>query len=562
MIPKDPPQDRLDTLFPQGGISLTPLGEFIVTYNAAAKGAKISFNLRDKAGIFQILLKRNYSLDEGSATALQTWTASAIKQDAEVNYDDLDPDLKNQSIAYYWLVCAPILDGASVTVGPQKLVLNLDQNEPDAITDFDASHGALVGNIVNVAVAFVAPSNDLFGSCKIYISGYQGITDYQALAQSETSPFDFNLLQTGETVTLKAVAVSINGIESTAVAPTKSLTLGTAATVPAKPMGVVVQEIATGVQVSFPANAESTVTSYKVYRAALSAGFGASVLVNTVVSTGAAVYVSLDVNGLKDVYEYYVVAVNGTGDSSPSTVAIEDFIISSSRLPINSVQYTNNATINSIDAGASATVQVFGPGGVGTAWDLKLGYGSTTVTKSKPAQTFTGKSYVTAYLCYWNGSAFVLTTSYFDVLPDGYYYVGPVTTVAAGGGGGSSGGGGSAGRGTCFSGDVEVLCPFTPLRFDAMPEFVTVLNKRGVLKRAKLSVHEFDGVMLDMGSGRVTKEHEMWMDGWKPAIKKFNKEVRHKGKVYDLTILGESDFDEQCYQLANGDVAHNKVSPE
>lgn len=441
----DPSLDRLDILFPQGGISSTPLGEFIVIYNAVAKGAKVSFSLRDKSGIFQILLKRNYSLDEGSATALQTWTASAITQDSEVNYDDLDPNLKNNSTVYYWLDCLPILDGNSVTVGPQKLVLNLDQNEPDAITDFDASHGALAANVINVAVAFTPPSNDLFGSCKIYISGYQGITDYQAIAQSETSPFDFNLLQTGETVTLKAVAVSINGIESTATAPTKSLTLGTAATVPAKPMGVTATEIATGIQVAFPANGESNVTSYKIKRALLNAGFGASSTIATVVTTGAAAYTSLDTDGLKDVYEYYVVATNAAGDSSPSAVAIEDLINSSARLPINAVQYTNDSTVDSVDAGASATVRVYGSGGVGSAWNLKLGYGNTTQTKSQLAQTFTGKSYTTKYYCYWNGSSFILATTFFDVLPDGYWLVGTVTTVAAGGGGGSSGGGGSDG---------------------------------------------------------------------------------------------------------------------
>jgi hypothetical protein len=107
-------------------------------------------------------------------------------------------------------------------------------------------------------------------------------------------------------------------------------------------------------------------------------------------------------------------------------------------LPLNS---TNNATVDSIDAGSSATARIYGPGGVGSAWMRFSGQGTT----SFPAGSITGLAYSTAYYVMWTGSAYQAFTQLSQALVDSYVFVGKVTTVASGGGGGSSGGGGTGG---------------------------------------------------------------------------------------------------------------------
>ncbi len=101
--------------------------------------------------------------------------------------------------------------------------------------------------------------------------------------------------------------------------------------------------------------------------------------------------------------------------------------------------YTNNATVDSIDAGTSATVRVYGPGGVGTSWTRFAGNGNQTY----PAGTITGLSYSTAYRVIYNGASYSASTATTSTIPDNVVWSGKVTTVASGGGGGISGGGGS-----------------------------------------------------------------------------------------------------------------------
>jgi hypothetical protein len=111
-----------------------------------------------------------------------------------------------------------------------------------------------------------------------------------------------------------------------------------------------------------------------------------------------------------------------------------------SNVPFNQ---TNFATVDSIDAGGSATVRIYGTGGVGSSWTRQVGSATTTYS----AGTITGLSYSTTYYVYWNGSAYLASASFPATLPDGYVWVGKVTTVASGGGGGVPGGGGSGGGG-------------------------------------------------------------------------------------------------------------------
>jgi hypothetical protein len=456
----------LDRLIKRGRIAQRPISEFSATLNAEALGVKVSFRLIDKSGVAMLTLKRNYSQDVQSAQVIQTWMVEPIAVNAVLNYDDLDTNLRTHANVYYWLTASPLLSGADdVTVGPQALAVNIDQLPPDAIADFDASHSAASGGKVVVGVTFKVPTFK-FGSCKIYIAGYQGVSGYVAIAQNSVNPFNFTVDQTGETVTLKAVAVSPSGKESEATAPTKSLTLGVAATVPAKVMNVTAQEISTGVQVGFPANPESNVTQYSIYRAARGAGFGAASSVGSVAPTGANAYTFLDSNGLTGKYEWFVYATNAVGNGTASDAATPTVVYNSGSIPVNvPSNQTNDCTIDSIDAGASATIRIYGPSGVGNGYTAYKGYGN----ESRPYSTITGKSYTTKYYIYYNGSTHLATTSLFSVLPDGYEQTGSVTTVAGGGGGGTSGGGGSSGSGCTEVGSSLSFPPGSRSRVRLVP---------------------------------------------------------------------------------------------
>lgn len=129
------------------------------------------------------------------------------------------------------------------------------------------------------------------------------------------------------------------------------------------------------------------------------------------------------------------------------------------------------------------------------------------------------------------------------------------TTPAVQGGAGGGSGGGSP----CFSGNVPVVTAGGERRFD---ELTAVVELPGGLI-ADLLVHDFRGMMLDMGKAElVTPQHLFkYGSGWVAARELFADEVFYEGKVYNLHVRGERSFDERCYVLANGWTAHNAKEP-
>ena len=128
------------------------------------------------------------------------------------------------------------------------------------------------------------------------------------------------------------------------------------------------------------------------------------------------------------------------GGSTPA--AITGGLVSSSNLPLNvPLNSTNNASVDSIDAGSSATIRIYGPGGVGSSWMRFSGQG----TETYPAGSITGLAYSTTYYVVWTGTAYLAFAQQSQAVADSYVFVGRPTTVASGGSGGSSGGGGTGG---------------------------------------------------------------------------------------------------------------------
>lgn len=408
---------QLGQLVQSPTISANAISGFKAAQNTVTSGIDVSFELTDLTGISSITLLRNYVLDPATATVLQTWNPIL----ADYTWSDTDTALQQQASAFYWLVLSPKgTSGTSVQVGPQNIALNPDLSPPLPVASISASHGAVVDGVltVTVNVTTAAPS------IKIYIQNYRGNPAFVAVAQQSTSPIQFTLDATGETITIKAIAVSIGGAEAT-TGPTTTLTLSGAGTVPATVQDVLVTQIATGNQISFPTSKDAG-PIYKIYRAQRGDSFLTATLLATVSSTAGTVQY-LDTGGLAGDWEYFIIATNGAGDSLPSAPAFPIIFYSSAGLPPNvPTNTTNTATIDSVDAGSNVVVRIYGASGPGTSYNKITGFGSLI----RPNGTISGLFYSTQYVILWTGSTYIAPNFYFSSLPDGYDFVGTIVTTA------------------------------------------------------------------------------------------------------------------------------------
>lgn len=139
---------------------------------------------------------------------------------------------------------------------------------------------------------------------------------------------------------------------------------------------------------------------------------------------------------------------------------------STSVMPNVPPNQTNYCTIDSVVAGATATIRVYGAGGVGSTWSWQIG---GTVKSGYPAGTLTGYAFSTAYYIVFDTQDLIFrvftTSQYPSILPDTYIFCGKTTTCAADGTGVVTGGGGDSGGGGCTE-------TGTPLFFDRSTESV------------------------------------------------------------------------------------------
>jgi hypothetical protein len=399
-------------------ISANAVSKFLAEANSVTNGVDVTFRLTDITGVSTVTLLRNYVLDPATATVLQSWQPAV----ADYTWADSDGALQAQGQAFYWLLLAPQgATGKSVTVGPQQIVLNPQLVAPVEPTEISASSGPLVNGTVKIT----ANVSGVTDSVKIYVSGYHGNVAEVAVASSASSPLQFVLDATGETVTLEAIGVSAGGVETPA-GPTTAITLNGTATIPAKVQGIVVTQIGAGNQVNWPSSKDAGPT-YKLYRAQRGQTFLLATLLATVTgSAGTLNY--LDTTGLAGDWEYFVIATNGVGDSVPSDPSSPAILFTSASMPANTPANTsNNATVDSIDTGTATLIRIYGPGGVGTAYDRLTGFGTLT----RPNGTIGGIAYLTPCVVMWTGTAFVIATNYPATLPDDYEPVGGLTTTGA-----------------------------------------------------------------------------------------------------------------------------------
>lgn len=420
----------LDGLMSTPDISTTAVSQFIPVTNATTNGVDVSFSITNITGIKTITIVRAPVMDIAQSVVLNSWPAAA----ASFTWSDTDSLLQQYGQVFYWLKLAPVNPtGQEALAGPEFILLNPSLLPPVPALGISASHAAAVNGTVLVTcnVSGIPAGN----SVKIYVSGYEGNASAVAVAQKTSSPIQFVLQATTETITLKAIAVSQGGTEAS-TGPTTTLILTGTATVPATPEGVAVAQISAGNQVMWPANLEAGVTGYQVYRGQRGDAFGLASLLATVTATGEGTVEYLDTAGLAGDYQYFIIAVTSAGNSLPSDAAFPFVLYSSAGLPTNSTtNVTNTATLDSIDAGSNATVRIYGPGGLGSTYTRVTGFG----TRTRPSGSIAGVAYLTLYAVLYDtiNQIYLATTSYSATLPDNYEWVGTLTTTAHGGASGS-----------------------------------------------------------------------------------------------------------------------------
>ena len=95
-----------------------------------------------------------------------------------------------------------------------------------------------------------------------------------------------------------------------------------------------------------------------------------------------------------------------------------------------SLNQSNYATVDSVAAGSTATVRVYGSGGVGTAWTSILGNGSKVIA----AGTIMNVAYATSGFVVWDGQKYQLKPQLAQTFPDTWVPVGKVSVIANGSG--------------------------------------------------------------------------------------------------------------------------------
>jgi hypothetical protein len=95
-----------------------------------------------------------------------------------------------------------------------------------------------------------------------------------------------------------------------------------------------------------------------------------------------------------------------------------------------SLNQSNYATVDSVANGSSATVRVYGSGGVGTSWTSILGNSSKVIASG----TILNVAYATNGFVVWDGQKYQLKPQLAQTFPDTWVPVGKISVIANGSG--------------------------------------------------------------------------------------------------------------------------------
>ena len=107
--------------------------------------------------------------------------------------------------------------------------------------------------------------------------------------------------------------------------------------------------------------------------------------------------------------------------------AVSSGLMSSAATSSNlSLNQSNYATVDSVAAGSTATVRVYGSGGVGTSWTSILGNSSKVIASG----TIMNVAYSTDGFVVWDGQKYQLKPQLAQTFPDTWVPVGKVSVIA------------------------------------------------------------------------------------------------------------------------------------
>jgi len=107
--------------------------------------------------------------------------------------------------------------------------------------------------------------------------------------------------------------------------------------------------------------------------------------------------------------------------------AVSSGLVSSAATGSNlSLNQSNYATVDSVAAGATATVRVYGSGGTGTSWASILGANSKII----PSGTITNVAYAASGFVVWDGQKYQMKPQLAQTFPDTWVPVGKVSVIA------------------------------------------------------------------------------------------------------------------------------------
>lgn len=120
-------QNSIKRLDQKGRMEPVPLTNLAAKADIKTRGAQVTFKVTSLQGVDSFVLMRNFSRDPGSAQAIHTWPAAALKNTPQtfpiaLTYADADQTIAGKT-AYYWIKVVPLSTrtGSNIILsGPQK----------------------------------------------------------------------------------------------------------------------------------------------------------------------------------------------------------------------------------------------------------------------------------------------------------------------------------------------------------------------------------------------------------------------------------------------------------
>lgn len=187
-------------------------------------------------------------------------------------------------------------------------------------------------SLLLMTLTWTASVGPIIGSYEIQVSTDSGVTwTNGGTVGAGVANFVINPALASTNYQLRVRAISTTGINISAWNNSATVNSGTiVGAVPSAPTGVTSSAFGAAAALNWTLNADVTVNSYQIWRAATTGAFSSATQIASVGLTNA--YTDFT-TAASTQYSYYIVAVNGKGSSSPSTASVVTTSTSSSGGP-------------------------------------------------------------------------------------------------------------------------------------------------------------------------------------------------------------------------------------